>query len=100
MVVPVPCLFYAALKLDTTTSPGLSVLHDGTPLGTNAMPYGLTSPLLGTVDATVDVGGRIGSPIATEDPNDNAARPIPHTAPRKCRGMKRGSECSFDEWRS
>src|SRR5260370_36669019 len=97
MVVPVPCLFDGALKLDTRTSPGISVVEGGTPLGTKAMPYGLRSPLVGTVAATVDDGGRIGSPRAMEDPNDNTTRPIPHTAPGKCRGMKRDGRPSFDE---
>ena len=51
MVVPVPCRFDLALKLDTSTSPAISrpVVRR-----TTATPYGLTSPLAGTVDATTE----------------------------------------------
>src|SRR5215831_10250488 len=95
MVVPVPCLFDGWLKLDTRTSPGCSLLDDGTPLGTKAMPYGLTSPVAGTVDAIVDVGGRIDCAPAMVAPKDNTTKPIPHTAPRKCRGMMREGRRGF-----
>ncbi|WP_187612072.1 hypothetical protein [Paraburkholderia sp. 31.1] len=61
IVAPVPCRFDFALKFDTTTSPGLSMLQDGTPGGTNAMPYGLKSPLAGTVGEVTDCGGKIAS---------------------------------------
>src|SRR5580704_13140493 len=48
IVVPVPCTFALLLKLLTSTSPRYRrpVL-----CGTTATPYGLTSPLAGTVDA-------------------------------------------------
>src|SRR6185437_270684 len=48
MVVPVPCRFEAALKLLTSTLPSCRAPADS---GTTATPYGLTSPLAGTVDA-------------------------------------------------
>src|SRR5215472_2813672 len=52
IVVPVPCWFAELLKLLTRTSPltRLPVL-----VGTTATPYGLTSPLAGTVDVIVSL---------------------------------------------
>ncbi|WP_373322279.1 hypothetical protein [Paraburkholderia adhaesiva] len=77
------------MKFDTTTSPGLSVLKDGTPAGTNAMPYGLTSPLAGTVDEVTDCGGRIVSCASTQEvPADKTSRPVPHTARRTKRYVR------------
>ena len=49
IVVPVPCRFDAALKFDTSTSPLCRLPVER---GTTATPYGFTSPLPGTVDAT------------------------------------------------
>ena len=49
IVVPVPCTFALSLKLLTSVSPLASF---PTVSGTTATPYGLTSPLFGTVDAT------------------------------------------------
>src|SRR6185312_2345036 len=49
MVVPVPCRFARLLKLLTRTSPATSRPVDRF---TTTVPYGLTSPLAGTVDAT------------------------------------------------
>lgn len=43
MVVPVPCRFWLLLKFDTRMSPGFKT-PPGNPCGTNATPYGLTSP--------------------------------------------------------
>jgi len=43
----------------------------------------------GTVDATVDVGGRIDCAAARVAPNDNTTKAIPHAGPRKSRGMMR-----------
>ena len=50
MVVPVPCRLVLLLKLETRMSPGVSRPPDGNPLGTNATPYGFTSPFAGTVE--------------------------------------------------
>src|SRR5216683_6772337 len=60
MVVPLPCRFELALKLDTSTSPGLIVPPLGKLAGTKATPYGLRSPLDGTVDTTRTGPGRKG----------------------------------------
>src|SRR4029077_3286960 len=49
MVVPVPCRFALLLKLLTRMFPWTS---DPVVVGTIATPYGFTSPLLGTVEAT------------------------------------------------
>jgi hypothetical protein len=49
MVVPVPCRFALLLKLLTRIFPWTS---DPVVVGTMATPYGFTSPLLGTVEAT------------------------------------------------
>src|SRR5580704_715874 len=50
MVVPVPCALVLSLKLLTSTSPRCKrpVL-----CGTTATPYGLISPLAGTVEAMI-----------------------------------------------
>src|SRR5580704_10887356 len=48
-VVPVPCTFALSLKLLTRTSPAVSRPPEA---GTTATPYGFTSPLAGTVEAT------------------------------------------------
>src|SRR5579885_665316 len=50
MVVPVPCKFLLLLKLLTSTSP---CTRSPALRGTTTTPYGLTSPLRGTVEATV-----------------------------------------------
>src|SRR5580704_15376272 len=50
IVVPVPCTFALLLKLLISTSPRC---RKPTLRGTTATPYGLTSPLAGTVDAIV-----------------------------------------------
>src|ERR1700678_1400119 len=50
MVVPVPCTPLLPLKLETRTSPGASGPPGRKPTGTKATPYGLPSPLDGTVD--------------------------------------------------
>ena len=50
MVVPVPCRLVLLLKLATRMSPGVSRPPDGNPIGTNATPYGFTSPFAGTVE--------------------------------------------------
>src|SRR3984957_3973279 len=49
MVVPVPCTLALSLKLMTRMSPAISRLPEA---GTTATPYGFTSPLAGTVEAT------------------------------------------------
>src|SRR4029077_3266244 len=49
MVVPVPCRFALLLKLLTRMFPWTS---NPVVVGTIATPYGFTSPLLGTVEAT------------------------------------------------
>src|SRR5580700_9401614 len=49
MVVPVPCTLALSLKLVTRTSPAVSRPAEA---GTTATPYGFTSPLPGTVEAT------------------------------------------------
>jgi hypothetical protein len=49
MVVPVPCTFALSLKLLTRMSPAVS---RPSVAGTIATPYGFTSPLAGTVEAT------------------------------------------------
>src|ERR1700733_3395773 len=59
MVVPVPCSLALLLKLETKMSPGPSGPPEGKPGGTKATPYGLTSPLAGTVDTIRSgLGGR------------------------------------------
>src|ERR1700722_8013774 len=50
IVEPVPCSFWLLLKLETRMLPGSSGPPEGKPTGTKATPYGLTSPLDGTVD--------------------------------------------------
>src|ERR1700678_744698 len=49
MVFPVPCTLALSLKLVTRTSPAVSRPPEA---GTTATPYGFTSPLPGTVEAT------------------------------------------------
>src|SRR6516225_9719600 len=49
MVVPVPCTLALSLKLLTRMSPAVSRPPEA---GTTATPYGFTSPLAGTVEAT------------------------------------------------
>ena len=49
MVFPVPCTLALSLKLVTRTSPAVSRPPE---VGTTATPYGFTSPLPGTVEAT------------------------------------------------
>ena len=49
MVVPVPCTLALSLKLLTRMSPAVSRPAEA---GTTATPYGFTSPLAGTVEAT------------------------------------------------
>ena len=48
------------LKFETKMSPGLIVPPAGNPGGTNATPYGFTSPLAGTVDTARTIAGRNG----------------------------------------
>src|ERR1700687_428912 len=60
MVVPVPWRFMLLLKFEIKISPGLIVPPVGNPGGTNATPYGFTSPLLGTVDTARTGPGRNG----------------------------------------
>src|SRR5579871_176911 len=63
MVVPLPCKFPPAtllLKFETRMSPGWSGPPSGNPLGTKATPYGLRSPLAGTVEADRNFDGRLG----------------------------------------
>src|SRR3974377_2186803 len=52
IVVPVPCRFWLLLKLLTRIFPLTSV---PVVVGTTAIPYGLRSPLLGIVDAIVEI---------------------------------------------
>ena len=52
IVVPVPCMFLELLKLLTRTSPWTRLPWL---CWTTAVPYGLTSPLAGTVDAIMVV---------------------------------------------
>src|SRR5579884_2596097 len=54
IVRPVPCLPEEALKLLTRMSPGRVLPPDGNPAGTIATPYGLPSPLPGTVPALTE----------------------------------------------
>src|SRR5579872_6886538 len=49
IVVPVPCRFAALLKLLTRMFP---LVSEPAVAGMTATPYGLTSPLAGTVEAT------------------------------------------------
>src|SRR5271170_7886635 len=49
MVFPVPCTLALSLKFVTRTSPAVSRPAEA---GTTATPYGFTSPLPGTVEAT------------------------------------------------
>src|SRR6516162_3859582 len=49
-VVPVPCTLALSLKLLTRMSPAVSRPAEA---GTTATPYGFTSPLAGTVEATL-----------------------------------------------
>jgi hypothetical protein len=52
------------------------------------MPYGLTSPLPGTVDEVTEFGGRITSCAqAPTVPNDKASNPARHTARRTKRDV-------------
>ena len=59
MVVPVPCRLLTALKFETRMSPGLT-LPFGNWGGTNATPYGFTSPFAGTVETLCTGEGRNG----------------------------------------
>src|SRR5580700_10369613 len=52
IVVPVPCRFALLLKLLIRMLP---LIRDPVLRGTRAMPYGLTSPLAGTVEATTEM---------------------------------------------
>src|SRR5580698_3689094 len=56
MVVPVPWTLETLLKLLTSTSPPAMLAPDGNPTGTKATPYGLTSPLEGTVEELISFG--------------------------------------------
>ncbi len=55
MVEPVPCEFLLLLKLETRMSPACSCPPAAMSSGTNATPYGFTSPFFGIVE-TVSVG--------------------------------------------
>jgi hypothetical protein len=56
MVVPVPWMLALLLKLAISTSPDAMSPPVGKPSGTNATPYGLTSPFDGTVDELIRSG--------------------------------------------
>ena len=79
IVVPVPCTLALSLKLLTRTLPchRCPVLR-----GMTATPYGLTSPLPGTVDASVvtwcNGPTNAGKPPALAAP---ATRPVPASKP-------------------
>src|ERR1700735_1787821 len=81
MVVPVPCTLAWSLKLLTRTLP-----RNRSPVvrGTTKTPYGLTSPLPGTVDAITEVLCRgptkTGNPPALALPAEPASRPAAVTA--------------------
>src|SRR6516162_1427652 len=79
MVVPVPCTLALSLKLLTRMLPGprFPVLR-----GMTATPYGLTSPLAGTVDARVVT--RCSGPTNAGEPPALAAlaaTPVPASKP-------------------
>src|SRR5580658_5755120 len=71
-------MFELALKLETRMSPGFTVPPVGNHSGTNATPYGFTSPLAGTVE-TSSVGF-VGSSFKIELPALDIA--APHTSER------------------
>ncbi len=87
MVVPVPWAFAELLKLLTSTSPPYRwpVLR-----GTTATPYGLTSPLAGTVEATtlvwcnppMNVVGDALAPAGERAARGQQASPLP-SGPRR-----------------
>src|SRR5689334_15910141 len=52
-------MFWASLKLETRMSPGLSTPPVGKGLGTNATPYGFTSPFVGIVETVMLGTGRV-----------------------------------------
>src|ERR1700733_14996070 len=61
IVAPVPCTpvtgtVSVLLKLLTSTSPAAMIPPPGKCSGTNATPYGLTSPLPGTVEELINCG--------------------------------------------
>src|SRR5215813_2938148 len=56
MVLPVPCTLALLLKLETNRSPVLNAPRWGKPAGTNATPYGLSSPF----SIVVETSGKIG----------------------------------------
>jgi len=56
IVVPKPWRFAPLLKLLTRTSPDAIAPPAGNPLGTNATPYGLRSPLSGMVEELTSRG--------------------------------------------
>ena len=76
IVVPVPCTLALLLKLLTRTLP-----RNRSPVlrGMTATPYGLTSPLPGTVDAITEVlckgPTKAGNPLALALPARPASRP-------------------------
>src|SRR5580704_11701674 len=83
MVVPVPCTLALSLKLLTRMSPAVSRPAEA---GTTATPYGFTSPLAGTVEATwvrpcssprnaAGVAGRAELEVDVVDEQAAAARP-------------------------
>src|SRR5579871_5220008 len=73
IVVPVPCRFWLLLKFDTRMSPGCSTPSEAMVRGVKTTPYGLTSPLLGTVETVGICSGKKGCADCAGDPGVNCA---------------------------